>query len=258
MDILISGFLGIVQGLTEFLPISSTAHLVLLEKVLSLNSSQFGLSFDIALHIGTLIAVLAYFRRKLLLLVTHPKNNSTLIMNLTIGTIPAVIIGLLLEEAVSGYLRNPLIIAASLIVFSFVFALAEKITQKTSSIASLKWPDALIIGTFQSIAFIPGVSRSGITMTGGLVRNLKKEEAAEFAFLLSVPIITLAALKDTLNIASTPNPDINLSLFLLGALMSSLTGFFCIKYFLNLLKRYGLMPYIIYRILLGLLILILI
>ncbi len=256
IDIIYTAILAVVQGLTEFLPVSSTGHLILLEKFLNLNPDKYGLSFDVALHIGTLLALLTYFRKKIRIIALDILRKKTqILLILVIGTIPAAIIGLLVEELLSSYLRNTQLIASMLIIFSFIFWYAQSLSKESKDIQNLDKQDALIIGFFQAIALIPGVSRSGITMSGGLFRNLSKEQAGEFTFLLSIPIITLASAKGVYDLAITGS-ELNGLILGFGIMVSGVTGYICIKYFLNYLKKHGLLPFIIYRVILGIIILI--
>ncbi len=246
MDLFFIIILGVVQGLTEFLPVFSSGHLILLEKMFNLSPDRFGLSFDIALHIGTLFALVIYFRNKLADIFKGV---------ILVGTIPAIVVGFLLEDFIRNQFRSPFVIAISLIIFSFVFLFAEKKGRKTKEFNKLTFIDSLIIGIFQSIALIPGVSRSGITISGGLLRNLNEKSSGEFAFLLSIPIIAIASAKDMLTLFETGFSSQLLINFSLGASVSFVVGYLCIYYFLSYLKKHGLMPFIIYRIILGLLIL---
>lgn len=251
LDIIYTTILAVVQGLTEFLPVSSTGHLILLEKFLNLSPDKYGLSFDVALHIGTLLALLMYFRGKIKSIIkdiVHKKTHVLLL--LIIGTIPAAIIGLSVEELLDSYLRNTQVVASMLIIFSFIFWYAEKVSRENKNIQNLNKLDVLIIGFFQAIALIPGVSRSGITMSGGLFRNLSKEQAGEFTFLLSIPIITLASAKGVYDLATTDS-ELNALVLGLGIIVSGATGYICIKYFLNYLKKHSLLPFILYRLILG-------
>jgi len=181
MNYLLALLAGAVQGLTEFLPISSTGHLIIFEKIFNISQEEFGLAFDASLHLGTLLAVLIFFWKDYLKIISL-KNR--FVAKLIIGTIPAVFFGLIFEKQIDSTLRQIWIIALALIFFSAIFILAEKFGKQTKSKDNVSIIDALIIGLFQSIALIPGVSRSGSTISGGLFLGLKREEAARFAFLL--------------------------------------------------------------------------
>jgi len=269
--------LGAVQGITEFLPVSSTGHLILFEKLLNISQETYGLTFDAALHLGTLLAVLWFFKNewiKLIFVIPNGVRNlakrptwseipqdDKLFLLLFIGTIPAVLFGLLLEDAVNTVFRSPILVAAALILFSFVLIYVEVASRKIKLIPQLKLLDGLIIGTAQAIALIPGVSRSGITIAAGLKRGLTREQAARFAFLLSAPIIAGAGGKKLLHLielATSGQLTFNQQLFFVaGILSSAVFGYLTIKYFLKFISQHTLWPFIVYRIVLGLFIIIL-
>lgn len=254
-DLVFILFLSTVQGLTEFLPVSSTGHLILIERFFNLSPVKFGLSFDIALHFGTLLALVIYFKNKLTsYAIDFIKGKRKIGWLLIFGTIPAVIVGVLFESSIRGLFRNPIIIAINLAFFSLIFWLAEKISRKQKDFQRLSCREALFIGFFQAIAFLPGVSRSGITISGGLFRNLKKQEAAEFTFLLSIPIILIASIRDIFMLVQTGFPQELVLNFVGGSMISFFVGYFCIIYFLSYLKKHGLGPFIFYRIILSILI----
>ena len=205
-DLIKAAILGIVQGLTEFLPVSSTGHLILAERVLGVDKDTYGLPFDVALHMGTLLALLIYFRERWLSLVrggvrtlqtrSLSDSDGRLAWLILIGTIPAAVLGVLLESKVEDAFRNAFLVATMLIAFSVVFVAAEKYGRRIRDLTSMRWPDSLFVGFGQAIALVPGVSRSGATICTGLFRDLKRPEAATFAFLLSAPVIAGAGLKE--------------------------------------------------------------
>lgn len=240
---------GFIQGVTEFLPVSSTGHLIIFERIFGISQNTFGLAFDASLHLGTLTAIIAFFWKDYLKAL-NPKNE--LLVKLIVGTIPAVILGLLFETAIETTVRQFWIIGAALIIFSFVIIAAERSTKNIKSFAKISLLDSFIIGIFQSIALIPGVSRSGATISAGLFRNLKREDSARFAFILSGPIIAGAGTKKLLEVIfSNSNSQIHLNFFVVGILSSAFFGYLTIKYFLKYLSRNSLRPFIVYRILLG-------
>lgn len=261
--------LGIIQGITEFLPVSSTAHLVLVEKLLKVSEESFGLAFDVSLHIGTTLALIIFFWktwRGLVFSITQKstekrqKGNeeSRLAVNLVIATIPAVLVGVFLENDIKRVFREPFWISIFLILFSLVFFVAEKCAKKKKELKEMKIGDALIIGLNQAIALLPGVSRSGITISAGLLTGLKRDEAGRFAFLLSTPIIIGAFLKEHSNILSLVSTlATNGWLFIGGMTTSFFIGLLTLKYFLQYLNKRSLIPFIIYRIILGVLIILL-
>ncbi len=256
--------LGIVQGLTEFLPISSTAHLRVVP--LLLGWADPGLSFDVAMHVGTLAAVLAYFFRDWIqvlgqgfgLRVGHDPmlaKNRNLLWLLAIASIPAGIIGLLFERQADTVLRSLYVIAATAIGIGLVMWLAEYMGRKRKNMAGISLRDALTIGISQALAVIPGVSRSGITISAGLFRNLDRETAARFSFLLSTPVIAAAAAKKYWDIHKEGGipADMHLPL-IVGILTSAITGFIVIRFFLNFLRSRSLAFFICYRLIFGIIV----
>ncbi|MBI5848464.1 MAG: undecaprenyl-diphosphatase UppP [Nitrospirae bacterium] len=234
--------LGIVQGLTEFLPVSSTAHLILFPWFFRWSGELDSLTFDVALHAGTLLSlVLCFWKDWIDLLLRRQK----LFMLIVIASVPAGIAGVLLGDLVEHALRRPSLIAASLVVFGGVMLLAEKMG-KTRTVASIDFTDALIIGLAQAVALIPGVSRSGITISAGLFRGLEREASARFSFLLSTPIIAGATLLHARKLLKT-GADHNMSLFLIGFIAAAVSGFAAITFLLNFLKKHPLNLFAYYR-----------
>lgn len=247
MELILAILAGAVQGLTEFLPISSTAHLIIFQKIFNLPESQFGLTFDASLHLGTLIAVFIFFYRDYLK-VFNLKNR--LYLKLLLGTVPAVIFGLLFENVIENKIRSSLVMGISLIVFSLVIFFAERTGQKNKNDDKISVLDALIIGIAQSIALIPGVSRSGSTISAGLFLGQTRESAARFAFLLSGPIIAGAGLKKFSEALAHPE-SFNVGIFLTAIASSFIFGYLTIKFFLKYLGTKNLYPFIYYRLILG-------
>ena len=243
---------GAVQGLTEFLPISSTGHLIIFEKIFNISQIEFGLAFDASLHLGTLLAIAIFFFRDYLK-VFSLKNQ--LFIKLIIGTIPAAIAGLFLETAIESQFRQLWVVGLGLILFSLVIILAEKFGPMVKKEKDVTLTNSLIIGLFQSLALIPGVSRSGSTISGGLFLGLKRDEAARFAFLLSGPIIAGAGTKKFLDVATSSISLNDLSFFIIGIISSAIFGYLTIKYFLKYLSTSTLYPFVIYRVIVGLLLL---
>jgi len=250
--------LGIVQGATEFLPVSSTGHLVVLEKLFGLRESEFGIFFDVMVHGGTLLALVVYFWKEIIEIIggflREPFGKSgRLAVSIFLATIPAGVLGILGKEIISNYLRVGWVVGVSLIFFSLVFFLGEKFSERERKTGDLNFCEAIFIGFCQAIALIPGVSRSGMTITGGLIRNLKREEAGRFAFILSIPVILGAFLMEILKIGSG-----NGSVFygVLGLLVSFGVGYLVISFFMRFLKKHSFNVFLIYRIILGILILI--
>lgn len=238
--------LGIVQGLTEFLPVSSTAHLILFPWFFGWTGEVDTLLFDIALHTGTLIALLACFWRDWIELITKKQKLFGLIV---LASIPAGVAGYLLNNFAERALREPLIISLMLVAIGFLMLIAEK-ASKYKDMEKTGLKDAIIIGIAQAIAIIPGVSRSGITISAGLFRGLKREASARFSFLLSTPIIAGATMLHFKKLFTTQE-NYNLQLFAIGFITSSITGLIAIKFLLTFLKKHPLNVFVYYRFILA-------
>lgn len=250
--------LAFIQGLTEFLPISSSAHLILPSQLLGWPDQ--GLAFDVAVHLGSLLAVLAYFRRELLsLLIGTLSGARNLRMNeelhmvicLAVATLPVAVAGLMLSGFVSTHLRSIPVIAATTIGFGVLLALADR---KKTVAARLSPGSALVIGLAQVLAIVPGTSRSGITMTAALFCGLDRQTGARFSFLLSIPVI-LAAAALTLVEMAEHRAAMAWDALLLGTVVAAVTAYATIATFLKLVDRVGFLPFAIYRCLLGVIIL---
>jgi len=240
--------LGIVQGLTEFLPISSSAHLILIPHFLGWEDQ--GLAFDVALHLGTLAAVLAYFWRDFRDMVIHPSQRKTL--GLLIGaTIPGAIAGLLFEHKAETVFRAPALIGITLVLLGTALGLADWLCKGDKKISDLTWKTALAIGISQGFAIIPGVSRSGITITTALALGLERREAARFSFLLSAPIIAGAGLLKMKAILSSPD-KLALSA---GFICAAVAGFLAIWALMTYVQTRRYTPFVVYRWILGLFVL---
>lgn len=255
MEILQSIILGIVQGLGEFLPISSTAHLILVPYFTGWKDP--GLSFDVAMHMGTLLAVIIYFWHDWLEIfkVTFLKKesgeyNKNILWLLIGGTIPGALIGFLFEDYVAGILRSPYLIAGALFLFGLILFLLDKYASHRRSLEELKFKDVILIGLAQAIAIVPGVSRSGATISAGLALGLSRVSAARFSFLLSTPIIlgaTLSQLPDLLK------ERIDLAI-IWGIIFSALSGYLAIKYLIKFVENYSYKVFFWYRVILALII----
>ncbi len=257
MDVLQIIVLAVVQGLTEFLPVSSSAHLILVP-ILTDWQDQ-GLSFDLAVHVGSLGAVVVYFKKELQLMIQDwltslfwgkKTANSRLAWAVIIGTLPAGIIGLLGKDLIETHLRSPLVIATTFIIFGVLLGYSYAVGRRNKSEYELLWVDVVIIGFAQAVALIPGTSRSGITITAALFRGLTGAAASRFSFLLSIPIITAGGLLLCKDVIEQPQ-QLQWSSLLLGAILSGLSAYLCIHYFLKLLDRIGMLPFVVYRIALG-------
>lgn len=249
--------LASLQGFTEFLPISSSAHLILVP-VLSDWPDQ-GLDFDVAVHVGTLAAVALYFRHELgVMFVDWLRSlrrrelvgESRLAWAVLWGTVPVGAAGLLFSHVVEHALRSPLVIACTTIGFGLLLWWADARGTRQRSEHMLGWRDVLIIGVAQAVALIPGTSRSGITMTAGLMLGLTREAAARFSFLLSIPVIVLAGGYESLKLVRSGSA-VDWSALVVGALLSAVMAYLCIHFFLKLLARIGMLPYVMYRLVLG-------
>ena len=243
-------FLAIVQGLTEFLPVSSSAHLVLVSPVLGWPDQ--GLFFDIAVHLGTLLAVILYYHKDLMGLAANgirPGPEQQQIVMLGIATLPAVIAGFTLGDWLETWTRAPWVIATTTIVFGLLLAVADRRSVSHSQV-KIGVAIALGIGLAQVLALIPGTSRSGITITAALLFGLSRTDATRFSFLLSIPIIAGAALLMTKDAIETglevPWADLGL-----GAFVAFVAALGCIKAFVSLVERIGMMPFVWYRLVLG-------
>lgn len=267
MDWLQIVFLSLLQGLTEFLPVSSSAHLVLPAQLT--NWPDQGLAFDVAVHFGTLIAVLAYFRSDLLNMLWAVSRSPSLIsivgwrtvirqtaahdrdldlvFKLAIATLPVVIVGFASKDFIETQLRTIPVIATTTMLFGALLWYADR---RSSSRSIVEWRDALWIGFAQILALIPGTSRSGITITVALLIGLNRVSAARFSFLLSIPAIAGAQLLLTKDLVATEG-SINLLPILVGALIAFASAYASIHFFIRLLDRFGMTPYVVYRLLLG-------
>ena len=257
--------LACVQGLTEFLPVSSTAHLYLTSWLLGWKTES--LTFDIALHLGTLLAVLVYFFRDWVQIIAHGfglrygrdeelERNSALLWLLAIGTIPVGVAGLLFNKQAEGAWRNPWVIGSMLVIIGVLMGIAEWSGRKTRDMAGVNLVDASTIGIAQALAVVPGVSRSGITITAGLFRNINREAAARFSFLLSTPAIAAAAGKAMYDLVKHKafEPSMQTA-FGVGIAVSAVTGFIVIAWFLRFVRRRSLWFFVFYRIVFGIMVL---
>ena len=264
MDSLQIFLLAVVQGLTEFLPISSSAHLVLVPKLFDWPDQ--GLVFDVAVHIGSLIAVVFYFRvevRRMLVawfgsLLGRPANQDSLLAWwVIIGTLPVMVAGYLLHVVIETHLRAAWVVAAASIGFGLLLWLGDALGSRRRTEFELGLRDVLIIGCCQVLALIPGTSRSGITITMGLFLGLTRQAAARFSFLLAIPVIIASGGFQTLQLITEASPIRWIDL-LAGILLSAISAGLCIHFFLRLVERVGMLPFVVYRVLMGIVILALI
>ncbi|MDS1310955.1 undecaprenyl-diphosphate phosphatase [Marinobacter xiaoshiensis] len=257
MDFLQAFFLGLMQGLTEFLPISSSAHLILVPAFFDWVDQ--GVAFDLAVHVGTLLAVVIYFRtdvfsiaRDGLISMSQRRvvGQGALALYMVIGTIPAGLAGLALLDIIDNELRAVEIIFATTLFFGLLLGVADWMPKRQRSIDSLNWKDALLVGIAQAIALVPGTSRSGITITAGLFLGMSREAASRFSFLLAIPITALASAVKLLEVA-TADITVDWSAFLVGGVTSFIIAITAIHFFLKWLNKVGMWPYVIYRVILA-------
>jgi undecaprenyl-diphosphatase len=245
--------LGVVQGLTEFLPVSSSAHLILARAFFGFDGDKFGLAFDVACHIGTLIAVLIYFRQDILRMVAALPRlfdakdpEARLIWLIVVGTLPAIVAGLLFKHQIEDHLRTPAIAGAMLALGGVLFFVAERGGSKTRDEGSLTMGEAFLIGIAQAAALVPGVSRSGATITVALFIGLRRAEAARFIFLLAIPAILGAAGSEGPKLLKAGLGD-TAPLFLIGIVSSAIVGYAAVKYFIRYLGNHSLDVFAWYR-----------
>lgn len=262
MDLIQAIVLALVQGLTEILPVSSSGHLVLVPHLLGWPDQ--GLAYDVALHVGTLFAVITYFRREVLAmaqswggsLVGKPLDeHSRFAWRLVLATIPAAVAGLLLGDLIEEHLRSPKVIIVTLIGFGLLLGWADWRAPEGKSELQTGWREALIIGCAQVLALIPGTSRSGITMTAGRFLGLSRIGAARFSFLMSIPVILLAGSYKLLQLAFGDAP-VDWGLMVTGMSVAFVSTLFSIHILLRLVQRVGFLPFVIYRLLLGVLLIV--
>lgn len=256
MDTVQVVFLAIIQGLTEFLPISSSAHLILPSALLGWEDQ--GLAFDVAVHVGSLLAVSMYFRKDIRLLIVcwcqslaggQQTPESRLGWQIILATIPAGLAGLFLGDLIEFHLRSIAVIASTTIVFGILLGLSDKFSHRVKNLHQFTWRSALIVGCAQALALIPGTSRSGITITAALALGFDRAAAARFSFLLAIPIIVLSGSYKGIQLVQLETvPWIEI---FLGTLLSAVTAYLCIHLFLTWINRIGMLPFVVYRLILG-------
>jgi undecaprenyl-diphosphatase len=272
MTILQAIILGIVQGFTEFLPISSSGHLLLVPWLFNwhflLENPDLNKTFDVALHLGTFVAVVLYFWREIGRLIrawvrsisrrSLADPEAKLAWLLIVSTIPAALVGVALEDFITNTLGKPWMIAVAMIVFAGLMYLIDHVAKLDRGLEALTWVDAVLIGIAQALALLPGVSRSGITMMTGLLLRLDRESAARYSFLLSIPVIGGAAAFKGLEVAKNGLPTGTAMPFAVGMLSAALSGIAAIWFVLAYLKRHNFNIFVLYRIVVGVAVLILI
>lgn len=253
MALLFAGLLGVVQGLTEFLPISSSAHLILARAFFGWDTAVFGLAFDVACHLGTLVAVLVYFRRDLWAMaralpdVFGPAPAARQLRLIAVGTLPVVVVGLLWADWLAATTRTPGVTAVTLALGAAGLLVVERLGPRRRDETSLGPLEAVGFGIAQAAALVPGVSRSGATITFGMAIGVRREAAARFSFLLGVPAILAAAAKEGLELAATGLPAGAGPVFAVGMASSAVVGYLTVKYFLRFLAQHRLDGFAYYR-----------
>ncbi len=245
--------LAIVQGLTEFLPVSSSGHLVLVPTLFGWKDQ--GLTFDVAVHFGSLLAVAVYFRNDLRALISGGARllggkadspESRMAMYLVIGTVPAAVAGLLLVDWIEANLRDPLVVVYTLAGYGVLMVLADRFGRRQRVIASVGMKDAVIIGISQALALVPGTSRSGITITAAMILGFQRQDAARFSFLLSAPVILLATGYEV-SLLITEGTQIAWEQLAIGASISAVVAYLSIDFFMRFVNFIGLLPFTLYR-----------
>jgi undecaprenyl-diphosphatase len=258
MNLLHASVLGALQGFAEVLPISSSAHLILVPWLLKWPES--GLTFDVALHLGTFIAIAAYFYRDIIQMVKSAGEaiatrsldtpSKKLPFLIVAATVPAAVVGKLFEHQIEEFFRSsPLMIASCLAGFGIVLGVIDNVGRKQREVSDVTAPSAMIVGIFQCLALIPGVSRSGITITAGLMLGFTREASARFSFLMSLPIVAGAALLKSLHLIRTGIPAGEGLPMLVGILVSAITGYISVAFLLRFVQNRSLSPFVWYRVL---------
>jgi len=262
VDLLAAAVLGTVQGLTEFLPVSSSGHLILARAFFGWDSDRFGLAFDVACHVGTFLAVVIYYWRDLLAMLRatpaalrlrsvpavsgQVDEYPHLVRLVIVGTIPIVIVGLLFADHLEG-IRSPAVVAVTLALGAIGLLVAERVGSGDRREAAISYGHAFLIGIAQAAALVPGVSRSGATITVALLIGLARPAAARFVFLLSLPAVLAAALKEGLDLAEVGSDAIPVALFATGLIVSAVVGYLTITFFIRYLGRHSLAVFAAYR-----------
>ncbi len=264
MTLFHSLLLGIIQGLTEFIPVSSTAHLLIAQVLLGLPADDYAFAFNVLVQLGTLLALIIYFWRDWVALIkaffaapfSTPENR--LAWYVIIATIPALVVGFVLRDVIANLFKTPLIEACiRLFSAAILLALAEYFGRRTRRLDGMSWLDALIVGLFQILSVFPGASRSGSTISGGMLRGLDRPSAARFAFLISVPVMLAAGGYETLTVLKLPGLSTFLPGLAIGFIAAAIVGWLSIRWLLNYLARHSLYLFSAYCAVVGLLALVL-
>jgi undecaprenyl-diphosphatase len=254
LDLLAAALLGVVQGLTEFLPVSSSGHLILARAFFGWDAEQFGLPFDVACHVGTLLAVALYFWSDIRAMIAAlpgalaggQGEHERLVRLIVVGTLPIVAVGLLFGDRLEEW-RSPAVVAVTLALGGAGLILAERFGLQRRGEGSIGYGEAAAIGLAQAAALIPGVSRSGATLTLAMLIGLQRARAARFVFLLSLPAVLAAAAREALKLREVGMAAIPVTLFVVGVVVSAVVGYLTIKYFLRYLANHSLTVFAYYR-----------
>lgn len=255
MDLFAAALLGVVQGLTEFLPVSSSGHLILARAFFGWDTGRFGLPFDVACHVGTLLAVVVFFRADVVKLIAAAPGALTgrdgewerFGRLIVVGTIPIVIVGGLFADVIETRLRSPLVVAVTLTIGAIGLLIAERIGRKTREARQLGYGEAFLIGVAQACALAPGVSRSGATLTVAMLLHVQRASAARFVFLMSLPAIIAAAAKEAIEVSEVGMAGIPVTLLLVGLVTSAIVGYLTVKFFVRYLANHSLAVFAYYR-----------
>jgi len=259
VDLLSAVVLGAVQGVTEFLPVSSSGHLILARAFFGWDPGRFGIAFDAACHVGTLLAVVAYFRDDVGRLIVAAPGAVTgrdgewerLGRLIIVGTIPIVIVGAVFGDVIEARVRTPLVVAVNLVIGGIGLIWVERIGRQVREARSLGYGEALAIGVAQAAALAPGLSRSGATITVGMFLGLRRDSAARFVFLMSLPAVFAVAVKEILELSAIGMAGIPVTLLAVGLVVSGLVGYVTVKYFVRYLSSHSLAAFAYYRFLLA-------
>jgi undecaprenyl-diphosphatase len=253
VDLLAAALLGVVQGLTEFLPVSSSGHLILARAFFGWDADRLGLAFDVACHVGTLLAVVLYFwddvRAMMAALpgaLSGRDQHERLVRLVVVGTMPIVVIGLVFGDWLET-VRSPAVVAATLALGGLGLIVAERLGSQSRDSNGVSYGEALAIGLAQAAALVPGISRSGATLTLALLLGLRRAQAARFVFLLSLPAVVAAAAREALKLRDVGVAGIPVTLFVVGLLVSAVVGYLTIKFFLKYLANHSLAVFAYYR-----------
>jgi len=249
--------LAIVQGLTEFLPISSSGHLVLVPVFFGWTDQ--GLAFDVAVHFGSLIAVMLFFRKDILALLHGSvqvlggnvvTTEARMALGIALGTIPAALAGLMFVDWIEANLRSPAVIVVTLSGYAILMILADRLGRRNRNISDIRIKDAMLIGVAQALALVPGTSRSGVTITAAMALGFERQDAARFSFLLAVPVILLASVYSLIGLLRT-EATVPWGQLAIGVVVSAIVAYLSIEFFMRFVSRIGLLPFAIYRMILA-------